>query len=86
MKFLAKLITNERILSLVNSNRFRGVIIIAVTWLVNKIAPNLFGEELIGGLADELIQFIGGVVFLAGQIEAQDRRYSEKSKSWKLPA
>ncbi len=86
MKFIAKFITNERVLELINSNRFRGGVIVFVTWLVNAIFPGLFSEDILGGFANEIILFLGGITYLVGKNEAENRKYSTKEKRWKEEA
>jgi len=86
MKLLAKFITNKRILNWINSNRFRGAVIVGLTWLLDSLFPGMFGDSVVGQMVTEIIIFLGGMVTLVGLKEAQDRRYSEKEKSWKEPA
>lgn len=86
MKFLSKFITNKRILSLINSNRFRGLVIAFLTWLTTKIAPGYFDEGSIGQIASYVIYSVAGITTTVGGIEAQDRKYSTKKRKWEEPA
>ena len=86
MKILSKIITNKRIIKLINSNRFRGAVIALVTWVTTQIKPGLFEESVVAEIASYLIYALAGVVASVGQIEASDRRYSEKEQRWKEEA
>ena len=86
MKTMSKLIPNERLLMLINSNRFRGAIIALVTWFTTQIKPGFFEENVIAEMVSYIIYSIAGITASIGQIEASDRRYSEKEQRWKKAA
>lgn len=86
MKMISKLITNERILKLINSNRFRGAVIALVTWVTTQIKPGFFEQNIVAEIASYLIYSLAGIVASVGQIEASDRRYSDKEQRWKKEA
>ena len=86
MKLISKFISNERVLKLIGSNRFRGAVIALVTWVTTTIKPGFFEESVIAEMASYLIYAIAGIVASVGQIEASDRRYSSKEQRWKKEA
>ena len=86
MKLIAKFLKNERILKLINSNRFRGVVIGVVTWVVTMIKPGFFEESIIAEIASYLIYALAGITYTVGKNEAENRRYSEKKQRWQEEA
>ena len=86
MRLIAKFISNKRVLKLINSNRFRGAVVAAVNWIVNQMFPGLFEESIVAEIASYIIYALAGITASVGQIEASDRKYSEKEQRWKEEA